>query len=66
MGESSWLDEDRRKGKRGIIGDEMYRNIMIKLSKRKGLTYEKYVGKAMTTRRTGDNCTCLFYFFFIT
>lgn len=59
MSESSSSDSDNYKDKRkkkGVKNTELYKHVVIKKAKVKGLLHENHVGKIISPRKTGDSC----------
>lgn len=60
MSESSSSDSDNyqdKKKRKGVKNTELYKHVVIKKAKVKGLLHENHAGKIkMARKKTGDSC----------
>jgi len=59
MSESSSSDSDNYQDKKkriGVKNTELYKHVVIKKAKVKGLLHENHAGKIIMARKTGDSC----------
>jgi len=59
MSESSSSESENyqdQKKKKGVRNTELYKHVVIKKAKVKGLLHENHAGKMIAPRKTGDSC----------
>jgi hypothetical protein len=59
MSESSSSDSDNYqdiKKRKGVKNTELYKHVVIKKAKVKGLLHENHASKIIMARKTGDSC----------
>lgn len=61
MSESSSSDSDNqlnqhKRKKKGVKNTELYKHVIIKKAKVKGLLHENHAGKIIMARKTGESC----------
>jgi hypothetical protein len=55
-GQSAPDNYQDKKKRKGVKNTELYKHVVIKKAKVKGLLHENHAGKIIMARKTGDSC----------